>query len=171
MAATPASSPRPPHSRSTSDRSTARLAAVQAVYQADAAGAPIDQIIKDFLAGRLGGIAIVTDADTEVDSVVNLTEPDSELFIALMRSVQDRGGDIDDMIKGSVSAEWPWERLEMILRAILRIGAAELLTQSSTPPQVSIAEFVDVAHAFYGGPEPRMVNAVLDRIARVLGRV
>jgi N utilization substance protein B len=171
MAATPASSPRPPHSRSTSDRSTARLAAVQAVYQADAAGAPIDQIIKDFLSGRLGGIAIVTDADTEVDSVVNLTELDSELFIALMRSVQDRGGDIDNMIKGSVSAEWPWERLEMILRAILRIGAAELLTQSSTPPKVSIAEFVDVAHAFYGGPEPRMVNAVLDRIARALGRV
>ena len=58
----------------------------------------------------------------------------------------------------------------MTLRALLRVGTAELLTQSKIPPKVSIAEFVDVAHAFYAGPEPRMVNAVLDRIAKALGR-
>ena len=47
---------------------------------------------------------------------------------------------------------------------------AEILTQSGTPYKVIIAEFVDVAHAFYAGPEPRMVNAVLDRVAMDLGR-
>lgn len=170
MAATPASSSRTSQSRSTNDRSAARLAAVQAIYQAEATDASIDQIIKDFLSGRVGGIAIVTDDDTEKESVVQLTEPDTELFVALMRAVQTRGEDIDGMIKGSISVEWPWERLEMTLRALLRVGTAELLTQATVPPKVTIAEFVDVAHAFYAGPEPRMVNAVLDRIAKALGR-
>ena len=94
MAATPASSPRSPQSRSTNDRSAARLAAVQSLYQSDVTDASIDQIIKDFLSGRIGGIAIVADEDTEKESVVQLTELDTELFVALMRGVQARGDDI-----------------------------------------------------------------------------
>jgi N utilization substance protein B len=58
----------------------------------------------------------------------------------------------------------------MTLRSILRAGAAELLTQAEIPPKVTIAEYVDVGHAFYDGPEPRMINAVLDRMAKALGR-
>jgi transcription antitermination protein NusB len=170
MAISPDSSLRTPPTRPTNDRSAARLAVVQALYQTDATNAPVEQIIKDFLSGRIGGIAIVADADTEIESVVQLTEPDTELFVALMRAVQERSDDIDNMIKGSLSTEWPWTRLEMTLRAVLRAGAAELLTQSTIPPKVSIAEYVDVAHAFYSGPEPGMVNAVLDRIAKALGR-
>ncbi len=143
---------------------------MQALYQAEATDVSIDAIMKDFLSGRIGGIAIVADADTEKELTVKLSDPDQELFVALMRAVQDRRKHIDEMIKASVSTGWPWTRLEMTLRAILRAGAAELLTQSSIPPKVSIAEFVDVAHAFYSGPEPGMVNAVLDRIAKALGR-
>jgi len=75
------------------------------------------------------------------------------------------------MIKSAVSAEWPWERLEMTLRAVLRAGVAELLTRTDIPAMATVAEFVDVGHAFYAGPEPRMVNAVLDRVARALGRI
>ena len=101
---------------------------------------------------------------------MQLSEPDTELFVALMRAVQERSDDIDNMIRGSVGTGWPWERLEMTLRGVLRAGVAELLTQTAIPPKVSIAEFVDVAHAFYSGHEPGMVNAVLDRIAKALGR-
>lgn len=169
MAVTSASSSRT-STRTSNDRSTARLAVTQALYFADATEASVDQIIKDFLSGRIGGIAIVADEDTEIESIVELAEPDTELFVGLMRAVQERGEEIDNMIKGSLSTGWPWERLEMTARAVLRAGAAELLTQATVPPKVSIAEFVDVAHAFYAGPEPGMVNAVLDRIAKALGR-
>ncbi len=34
------------------------------------------------------------------------------------------------------------------------------------PARVVITEYVDVAHAFYDGEEPGMVNAVLDAIGR-----
>ena len=72
------------------------------------------------------------------------------------------------MIAGALSKEWSMERLEAVLRAILRAGAFELSTRTDIPPKVTISEFVDVAHAFYTGTEPKLVNAVLDRIARVV---
>jgi N utilization substance protein B len=151
-------------------RSAGRLAAVQALYQIDVTQDPADRIIKDFLIGKVGGLAVAENKETEQESIVALADLDSELFINLVRAVETRGDEIDDMIKGSVSAEWPWDRLEITLRAILRAGVAELLTRTDIPANATIAEFVDVAQAFYAGPESGLTNAVLDRIARALGR-
>jgi len=152
------------------ERSSARLAAVQALYQIEASQNPPEQVIKDFLIGRVGGLAVTEDADTAQETTHALTTLDGELFIGLVRAVQTREAEIDDIIKGALSPEWPWERLEMTLRAILRAGVAELLSRSDIPGGATVSEFIDVAHAFYAGAEPRMVNAVLDRIAKVLGR-
>ncbi len=151
-------------------RSSARLAAVQALYQVEVTQDPSDRIIKDFLTAKVGGLAVAQDRDTEQESIVALAEIEGELFINLVRAVETRGAEIDDMIKGSISADWPWERLEITLRSILRAGVAELLTRTDIPANVTIAEFVDVAKAFYAGPESGMANAVLDRVARALGR-
>lgn len=151
-------------------RSAARLAAVQALYQVEVSQDPSDRIIKDFLTAKVGGLAVAQDQETEKESVVALAEIDGELFINLVRAVDTRGAEIDEMIKGSISADWPWERLEITLRSVLRAGVAELLTRTDIPANVTIAEFVDVAQAFYAGPESGMANAVLDRIARALGR-
>jgi N utilization substance protein B len=152
-------------------RSAARLAAVQALYQIEATQNPVEQVIKDFLIGRTGSVAVTEDADTAQETTVALTELDSELFINLVRGVQERGEEIDRIIQGGISAEWPWERLEMTLRAILRAGVAELLTRTDIPGGATVNEFIEVGHAFYAGAEPRMINAVLDRIAKVLGRI
>ena len=37
---------------------------------------------------------------------------------------------------------------------------------TATPARAAISQYVDVAHSFYGGDEPGMVNAVLDRVGR-----
>ncbi len=152
------------------ERSAARLAAVQALYQIEASQNPQDQVIKDFLIGRLGGLAVTQDPETEEESTVALATLDSELFIHLVRGVHTRMDEIDEIIKGSLSPEWPWERLEMTVRAILRAGVAELLTRTDIPGRATVSEYIDVAHAFYAGNEPRMINAVLDRVAKALGR-
>jgi N utilization substance protein B len=64
-----------------------------------------------------------------------------------------------------LSSEWPLERLEMVLRAILRVGAYELAFRIDVPARVVITEYVDIAHAFFAGKEPGMVNGVLDKLA------
>ena len=43
-----------------------------------------------------------------------------------------------------------------------------LLARSDIPPRVIISEYLDVAHAFFAGKEPAMVNGVLDKLARTL---
>jgi N utilization substance protein B len=48
----------------------------------------------------------------------------------------------------------------------LRAGAFEIIYRPDVPIAVAISEYVDVARAFYDGDEPKMVNAVLDRIAK-----
>jgi transcription antitermination protein NusB len=152
------------------ERSSARLAAVQALYQIEASQNPPDVVIKDFLIGKVGGLAVTEDPDTAQETIVALATLDSELFINLVRGVNTRGEEIDEIIKSALSPEWPWERMEMTLRAILRCGVAELLTRTDIPAGATVSEFIEVAHAFYAGPEPRMANAVLDRVAKALGR-
>jgi len=56
----------------------------------------------------------------------------------------------------------------VILRAILRAGAFELLSMSDVPARVIINEYVNVAKAFFDDNKPGMVNGVLDKLARVL---
>ena len=59
---------------------------------------------------------------------------------------------------------WRLERLSTMDRAILRIGATEILFMEDVPPKVSIQEAIRLAEQ-YGGPEsPRFVNGVLDAL-------
>ncbi len=149
-------------------RSTARLAAVQALYQVAATDSDYTKVVRDFLAGRLGGMAINEDPDTEAETHVRLADMDQGMFSGLVGEAIARQDDIDDMINGNLSDEWPKDRLELIVRSILRAAIAELLGATDAPVKVTISEYVDITHAFYSGTEPKMVNAVLDKIARVL---
>ena len=68
--------------------------------------------------------------------------------------------------------DWPGHGastdLEVVLRCILETGAYELVGRNHVPARVVITEYVDLAHAFYAGTEPGMVNGILDKLARVL---
>ena len=59
-------------------------------------------------------------------------------------------------------------RIDSIVRAILRAAAFELMELKDVPPRVVISEYIEVAHAFFEGDEPRVVNGVLDSLARKL---
>jgi transcription antitermination protein NusB len=142
----------------TARRSAARLAAVQALYQIDHSGTPGDQVLEEFLRFRLGD-----SFDTEKD-----VAPHKNLFTEIVRGVGARGADIDDVIEAALSNKWTFERVEIILRAILRAGVYEIDARKDTPARVIINEYVDIAHAFYDGQEPGMVNGMLDRISRTL---
>lgn len=137
-------------------RSAARLAAVQALYSMEITGVTAEQAIDEFRERQ---------AD---DRPTKLAEPDGELVTLLVRGATAEGALLDEMIGNALARDWTVDRLESVLRAILRAGAFEMKARPQTPARVVITEFVDVAHAFYAGPEPKMVNAVLDKIARVL---
>ena len=60
------------------------------------------------------------------------------------------------------------DRLETLLRMILRSGAYELSSKPGVPAAVVITEYLDVAHAFFDDKGVSLVNGVLDRLAHNL---
>ena len=85
-----------------------------------------------------------------------------------MRGANARHDELDQLIATALTPDSPLERLEAVLRAILRAGAFELLVSIDVPAPVVISEYLDIGHAFFAGKEPGLVNGVLDRLARTL---
>ncbi len=139
-------------------RSKARLAAVQALYQMDVAETDLNDVIEEFKTLRLC-------ADAE-DGAVAGGDPDH--FVRVLNGVVKRQLELDPMIDQQLATGWRLVRVDAILRAILRAGGFELMELSDVPVRVVISEYIDVAHAFFESDEPRVVNGVLDQMARKL---
>ena len=54
------------------------------------------------------------------------------------------------------------------MRALLRAATFELIDRKEIPIKVILDEYLDIAHAFFSGTEPKLVNGVLDTLARRL---
>jgi transcription antitermination protein NusB len=146
--------------RSRSDRevsrSSARLGAVQALYQMDIAGTDFAEVLAQFGAGRMG--------ETFEDGECG--EADFAFLKDIVEGVVREQHGIDRAVEDHLAAAWTLGRLDSTLRAVLRAGAYELMFRPDVPARVSITEYVDVAHAFFEAEEPRVVNGVLDALAR-----
>lgn len=93
-------------------------------------------------------------------------DPEVKLFAErLVHGVVARAEEIDAMISDQTS-HWRMERLGLVEKSILRLGAFELMADGEPPPAVVIDEAVELAKRF-GGPESvPFVNGVLDGIKR-----
>ena len=139
-------------------RGTARLAAVQAIYQMEIAGAELGDVLDEFEAYRLG---------KEIDGMT-FREADPAFFRDVVSGVVREQRRIDPAVHLALVEDWPLKRIDVTLRAILRAGAYELIARKDVPARVVINEYIDVAKAFFTEDEPGIVNGVLDRLARDL---
>jgi len=142
--------------RHANKRGAARLAAVQALYQMDVSGSGLLETTAEYESFRLG---------KEVDGAV-YREADAQWFRAILSGVVENQKAVDPLIGQSLTEDWPLSRLDTTLRAILRAGVYELMKRDDVPVAVIVSEYVDIAKAFYEEEEPKLVNAVLDRVAR-----
>jgi N utilization substance protein B len=71
--------------------------------------------------------------------------------------------EIDEVLQ-SFLHNWSLDRLSTIDRAVLRIGAVELLKKEDIPPKVAIQEAIHLAETYGGDDSPRFVNGVLDAL-------
>jgi N utilization substance protein B len=142
-------------------RTAARLAAVQALYQMEVTDITPANVVREFIRHRLGEAAVASEEET-------IGIADEVLFAELVEGISARRAELDGHISAALTPDWPLERLEIILRSILRAGAYELLASPQVPTRVTISEYLDIAHAFFAGKEPGLVNGVLDRLARTL---
>ena len=151
--------PIPNNSRPANQRGAARLAAVQALYQMDVGRATLEDTLAQFSAFHLG---------REVEGEQYLPA-DADFFGQIVRGVTKNQLEIDPAIDKALAEDWPIDRIDSTLRAILRAAAFELLRRRDIPARVVITEYVDVARAFFEEDASGMVNAALDSIARTAG--
>ncbi|HLZ81949.1 MAG TPA: transcription antitermination factor NusB [Caulobacteraceae bacterium] len=137
-------------------RSVARLAAVQALYQMETAGAGVEAVVREFRDHRF-------DADLEGKPLARADEP---FFADLARGVVAAQREIDAAISERLAADWRLERLDATVRAILRCAVFELRFRQDVPREVAINEYLEIAKSFFGGAEAGFINGVLDSIAR-----
>ena len=83
----------------------------------------------------------------------------------LLRAVGENVFFIDELVQRSLT-NWRLERLSVIDRNILRIGAAELLKVPDVPAKVAIREAILLAEKYGTAESPRFVNGVLDAMMR-----
>ena len=139
-----------------SERSAARLAAVQALYQMDVSGKGVFDAMAEFEAFWIG---------REVEGI-EFKQAENAFFRLLLSGSVERQREIDPLIDAALAKGWPLTRVEAVLRAILRSATYELAFKKDVPARVVISEYVDVAHSFYDQDEPGLVNGVLDSVAR-----
>ncbi|MFC3568226.1 transcription antitermination factor NusB [Paracoccus sp. TOH] len=136
----------------------ARLYAVQALFQMEAAGHSADRVQREFLNWRIG-------REGEDQDIVS-AEADLALFARIIDDAVTWQSKIDQMTDRALVAKWPIDRIDPVLRSVFRAAGAELVTPK-TPPRVVITEYVQLAQAFFAeGRESKFVNAVLDHMAR-----
>ncbi|MEO1038048.1 MAG: transcription antitermination factor NusB [Pseudomonadota bacterium] len=138
-------------------RRASRLAAVQALYQMEVSGQGASSVVKQFREHRFGHSGEPGD----------LIEADEDFFEDLVAGIIGAQARVDQTLSSSLKEGWKFSRLDATVRAILRAGGYELAERHDVPTAVVIDEYVDIAKAFFEGPEPAFVNGALDSFAKV----
>jgi len=139
-------------------RLAARLAAVQALYQLEHEPTTPQKVVQEFVMHRFS---------ESVDGA-RFESPDKTLFQDIVMGVMERLADLDPMIASTLTDEWRLERIESVVRAILRAAVFELSRDTSVPTPVVINEYIEIAKAFCSSAEVSFVNGSLDALAKLL---
>jgi N utilization substance protein B len=81
----------------------------------------------------------------------------------VLGAMDEHLAEIDRRLRGALD-NWRLDRLSAMDRAVLRIGATELLYVEEVPPKVAIQEAIRLAEAYGGDESPSFVNGVLDAL-------
>jgi transcription antitermination protein NusB len=162
--------PSPRHAAARQARSSARLAAVQALYQMDVAGTGIEAVIEEFVRDRFAAPRIAAEDEIPAHEPeageAAIVGADATFFTSLIRGTVRCQRDVDPVIDRSLAEGWRLVRIDSLVRAIFRAAVFELMERPDVPARVVINEYIEVSRAFFDGDEPRLVNGVLDRLAR-----
>jgi len=152
--------PRPGSARHA--RHAARLTAVQALYQSEMTGAPLDNLIEEYCAHRLEPGGDMRDSET-------LGPADESTFRSILLRAGQHRERIESTVRRRLKTDWSFDRIDPVLRACLRAAGGELADPAARPSEVR-RDYTELARAFGGDRrEVGFAHAMLDAIAEELG--
>jgi len=128
-------------------RHRARVAALQALYEADTSTHAPEEALTRVLSGQ------------------RLPREAAEFARVLMERVLAERGELDALIAKAAPA-WPVEQLSPVDRNILRLAISELLGDNGAPVRAVINEAVELAKSFGSENSAKFINGVLGSIER-----
>lgn len=137
------------HPRPTNDRSTARRAALQVLYEVDSTAHPLGTVLQEQLKANA------------------LKEKAADYLRQLVMGVSQNRVQLDRVIQHFAS-EWPLDQVAIVDRNILRIAIYEFAISTKIPVSVAIDEAVELGKLFGSESTPRFVNGVLGTLAENL---
>jgi N utilization substance protein B len=75
---------------------------------------------------------------------------------------------LEDLLKKNLSDRVNINNLDLLLKIIIKCSIYELKFCSKIPFKVIIDQYLDVTNVFYGNDQKRLVNGVLDSVAKEL---
>jgi N utilization substance protein B len=92
--------------------------------------------------------------------------PDGSYYDAAVRGVWDHREEVDALIRQAAD-NWRLERMPLVDRNILRLGAYEICHSPDVPYAVAINEAVDLGKRFGSEESGSFINGILDRISEI----
>ncbi len=146
-------------------KSGARLACVQAVYMTNFSSLSVDEVIEDFLKSDIARYAIEEDF-IKGEELVELSEMDKPYFEKLVRGIFLKKEDLEQSLRVYLKDSAAYDYMNATMQALLLSAVYELSYSVDIDVKVIIQEYVDLAYAFFTKNEPKMINALLDQIAK-----
>ena len=147
-------------------KTSARLAAVQATYMIAYSQLPVDEVVKEFESGEVGRFVIEDNLNTGNEEFKEVEPMDKQYFEKLVVGVHLKKEELEKSLNLFLNSGWSLERLDGTLQALLLCAIYEINNTRDVDVKVLIQEYVDMAYAFFTKGEPKMVNALLDQIAK-----
>ncbi|MGB5936396.1 MAG: transcription antitermination factor NusB [Ornithinimicrobium sp.] len=129
-------------------RTKARKRALELLFEAEQRGVNVG----DLLAERI--------------ETPTTQHPLPEYTQELVRGVLDHWAEIDEVL-ATYSHGWAVQRMPSVDRAMLRLGAWEIVWNDDVPDAVAIAEAVDLVQGMSTDESPTFVNGMLARNSKV----
>ncbi|HSL92579.1 MAG TPA: transcription antitermination factor NusB [Candidatus Limnocylindrales bacterium] len=128
-------------------RRESREKVFQTLFMMDVLGVGPDEAIPLF--------ALTTDPPT-----------DPEYYGDTVRGVWEHREEVDTLIRRAAE-HWRLERMALVDRNILRLGAYEICRSADIPYVVAINEAVDLAKRFGSEESGAFINGILDKISEI----
>jgi len=149
--------------------SAARLAAVQAIYEIDLTGANSEHVINAFINKRWRSVTLRDpDAEPGDGGKARLPNPDPDFLRALVEGVGEGADEIDEQIESVLDGDWTLDRLDALMRSLIRSGTFELLRLPKVPRRTVLSEYGDLAHTFFDEKDAKFAVGVLGKLTQII---
>ena len=153
--------------QSPTNKHVARFIAILSLYSYEMQDQKsLHQISKSIKKAYLEKDVFDLDINEEKLSEIQFHSFDEQLLEILINLSDSKKEAIEQLIKDNLIAKYNFDRLDKVIKAILRLAALELLYCGDIAAKIIIDEYVSLTKTFYENNEAGFINKVIDVMAR-----